>query len=91
MPQDQPHSLYFATAFAAAVMFAATTVNASDSWFPDFIFPETTSTSNTKTAERTITGSIPRAAEDAKQSDRDTPIQQNLRRERVSSVKKGTP
>ena len=45
------HAPYAATALVFAMAVAAPVANASESWFPDLIFPETGSMPNTK-AER---------------------------------------
>lgn len=79
------HAPYAATALAFAMAVAAPVANASESWFPDLIFPETGSMPNTK-AERVVTGSIPRSAGPTRQTDRSG----TMRRETPRGVVSGT-
>ncbi len=70
MPLNQVNSRLFLTAtLATAMVLAAPMANASESWFPDLIFPGKASAPSTE-AERTVTGSIPRAGRQIKQTDR---------------------
>ncbi len=66
-----------AAAFAMAILLAAPMANASESWFPDLIFPEAASVPGTN-ADRTVTGSIPRAARQTKQTDRSMPARKRM-------------
>jgi hypothetical protein len=79
------HGRYLATAFAAAMVMAAPMANASESWFPDLIFPETGSVPDKK-AERTVTGSIPHAANRNKQTNRSSATRGEATRGGVSDV-----
>ncbi len=73
MPLNPIHNRLFITAaLATAMMLAPPMANASESWFPDLIFPGKASAPSTK-ADETVTGSIPRAARQIKQTDRSMP------------------
>ncbi len=61
--------LFLPAALATAMMLAPPMANASESWFPDLIFPGKATAPSTK-ADGAVTGSIPRAARQIKQTDR---------------------